>query len=382
MSWLFVQEDEPIRNRIPSPQVKMLVPRWVIGGLALLLTCATLVAGISPFRPPDNEVTFPAGKDAVRFGSHGTALSSGVFQLAGDGSGGSIELWVEPAKTWARGSVLSFYGFSKNRQFKLEQDYPDLRLQLGDCNEATTDKCHFLPIGNVFRQKQAFITVTSDRQGTSVYIDGQLADRSQDFKLSGDDLSGKLILANSPFRNHSWQGEIKGLAIYGSALDAAQIQQHYRNWTERGEPMPDNSGQMRALFLFRERGGNIIHNAVPGEPDLEVPARFLVVDHLRFESPLSEYRSEPTYLENAEFNIAGFIPLGLMVSYYLASVRKIKRATLLTVLAGAAVSLTIEYSQSFLPTRFSGCTDLFTNTLGTWIGAMLQKLVARWIAIA
>jgi len=171
------------------------------------------------------------------------------------------------------------------------------------------------------------------------------------------------------------------MAIYGTTLDAVRVQQHYQNWNERGEPLPLDSELTNALFLFREHGGSVIHNVVSGGVNLEVPKRFLVVDQLRFESPRSEYHSELSYLKSAVLNIAGFIPLGLVLSFYLTSVKGMKRATLLTVLVGMAVSLAIEYFQSFLPTRYSGCTDLFTNTFGTWVGAMLCKLFARWIAV-
>ena len=352
---------------------------WTFGVLALLIACATLVAGTIPFGAPRNEVAPAKGENGICFGRYGMALSSRPLLLTGDGSGGSVELWVQPARTWAIGSILTFYGVSESREFRLEQDYTDLVLRLGDDELKTEDGRRVVRIENVFRKKQAFITVTSDGQETSVYIDGQVAARSPDFKLPRKDLSGQLILANSPFRSHSWQGIVKGIAVYGTKLDGTQALRHYQNWTERGEPLPQDTDQIRALFLFRDRLSGDIQNMVAGGTNLEVPGKFVVVDQLRFEPPLSEYRSQRTYLENAIFNIAGFMPFGFALSLYMASFSKIRRELFLIALAGMALSLVIEYSQSFQPTRYSGCTDLFTNTIGTWIGAVAGKWLAGWV---
>jgi glycopeptide antibiotics resistance protein len=67
----------------------------------------------------------------------------------------------------------------------------------------------------------------------------------------------------------------------------------------------------------------------------------------------------------------------------------VKRVTAITVLVGFLVSLTIETLQAYLPTRDSDLTDVMTNTLGTWLGAMLYQAwlpgplrIFSWMRIA
>ncbi len=349
------------------------IPHCAVGFLCLITVCATLLAGLWPFRAPENEVTWTKNENALWFGENGTALGSRRLDFASaNGSACSIEVWVHPTRLWTTRAILTFYDSRDSREFMLEQADTDLVLHLGD-----KDGQRLLRIRDVFRKPEPFISVTSNGRDTLIYIDGQLALGSPDFGLSSKDLSGQLILANAPFFDQSWAGRMKGLAIYASELDAAQVLKHYGDWKQHGQPTFGKSEKVLALYLFREHEGNTVHSEAPSGIDLTIPQRFMVVDQLLFQSPVSEFHTQGSYLKNALINVAGFVPLGFMVSLYFAAVRRMRQAAVAAVLVGAAVSFAIEYFQSFLPTRYSGWTDILTNTIGTGIGTILYWRVSR-----
>jgi hypothetical protein len=316
-------------------------------------------------------------ENGLRFGHYGTILSSGIFERAiSDGPSCSLEIWLEPALTWDTGTLIAFYNPLANRRFSLQQGYTDLVLQrdIGDHDhQPNLVKMH---VHDVFRKEQAFITITSDGQKTAVYIDGQLVTGPPGFGLSTDDLSGKLIVATSPLQSDSWAGKLRGLALYSSELSAAQIAQHYADWTQKGRPaFTDNEGAL-ALYLLDEHAGKIIHNQVRSGTDLYIPEQYLVVHQSLLESPWKEFHRAKSYLENGLINVGGFIPLGFLVYAYFSLARRIRRAAVATVIMGAMVSLTIEVLQAYLPTRDSGITDVITNTLGTCVGVVLYHAAA------
>jgi VanZ family protein len=372
----------PSSRRTPGlPFCDLHISGWALGALCLLTLVATLIAGLWPFHSPRNQVSWVANENALRFGEAGTVLSSKPFAFAGsDGPSCSLEIWFEPARTWTTGSILTFYGSSNPRPFSLQQDFTDLVLQLGPGSENHRTAPAQVRVDDVFRKKQAFLTVTSYGQSTSVYLDGQLVTRSPGFDLSLSNLAGQLILANSPFRGHNWRGQLRGLAIYGTELSREQVVQHYVDWTQKGEPVIGEAEQAVALYLFNEGEGRTVHNAIGSGFELDIPKRYLVVHQLLLETPAAEFHSEPNYVNNAIFNIAGFIPLGFCFGLYFTAVWRMKQAALLTVVLGATVSVVIELCQANLPTRYSGVTDIITNTIGAFVGVVLCRAIASGLA--
>ncbi|MCS6997077.1 MAG: VanZ family protein [Casimicrobiaceae bacterium] len=76
-------------------------------------------------------------------------------------------------------------------------------------------------------------------------------------------------------------------------------------------------------------------------------------------------------------NLAGYVPLGILLSASLAARTSPQRALILTVAAGVALSLTLELLQTALPPRVASVHDVVFNALGTLAGASLGPLLRR-----
>lgn len=74
---------------------------------------------------------------------------------------------------------------------------------------------------------------------------------------------------------------------------------------------------------------------------------------------------------DALINIAGYIPLGMLIVFALyPRIRKVGAVTI-AIVAGALVSGTMEAVQQYLPSRIPSMLDLYTNLGGVCIGALL-----------
>jgi VanZ family protein len=339
------------------------------GLVCLSVLCGILVAGLWPFHAPRNAVTWLENQNGLRFGRYGTIVSSGVFQMAGSGdeASSSLEIWLQPGRSNASSIFLSFSTPENPLQFSLNQYFSTLVLQ----REIQSRQLR-IGIERAFRQIQpSFITITSSTQQTAMYVNGALARIFPQFQL-GKDLTGQLVIGASPVASDTWRGQLLGLAIYHQELTAAEVLQHYDTWTKQGRPELSGNERAIALYLFSERSGNIVHNAVQPGIDLHIPERFSLLQQPFLEPFWKEYKPGwEHWVDSLLINIVGFIPLGFFFCAYWSYRRPLKRPAVVTTVLGLAISLTIEVLQAYLPTRTSGTTDLLTNTLGTFLGVML-----------
>jgi hypothetical protein len=351
----------------------------VLNVICAAVLAITLSLGLWPFHSPSNQVAWLPGRNGITFGSSATVLSDGnVTASSSESEAVSLEIWAQPHPWLRSATLLALY--DRPDQLRIRQSSTTLRLQFDLRTESSFAGFAKLDVDEIFRRaKPAFISITSGARGTMVYVDGVLSNQNPTLRIPKNLLQGRLILGDSAIEPDSWRGQIFGLALYQSELSQHQTAKHFRTWTRGGKPELDPQERNIALYLFDERAGDVVHNRVQQRFDLNIPPRYQVVDKIFLDPFWQEFEMTGSYWAAVLKNIVGFIPLGFCF-YSTLLVHRVNRAALVTVACGTFVSITIEVLQWFLPTRDSGTTDIFTNTLGTWAGVQLHLLIAPGLA--
>ncbi|HUN60386.1 MAG TPA: VanZ family protein [Candidatus Sulfotelmatobacter sp.] len=333
-----------------------------------------LVAGLWPFRFfPANNVAWLKDRNGLEFRRNSVVLSRAPLDFAGPRwSSISIEIWLRPTVASQANTFLSIYTPENPKQFCMTF-YHNLFL-LTRSKRDTKGGWADTTIGAddvVSPSAPIFITITSGSSGSAMYFNGQLARVFPGYLLSGRDLSGQLIFGTSPFEDHCWHGEWRGLAIYGEELSAAEVLAHYQQWTEDHQAALAQDSAPMALYDFHEGTGDTVHDLAGAASDLFIPKSYSVPHKAILQWPWNEYRPDPSYVADLAVNIAGFVPLGFFLTAFLLSNARSRMPVFTAIVIGALLSLTIELLQAYIPERFSGMTDIITNTLGTALGALL-----------
>jgi VanZ family protein len=348
-----------------------------VKALCFCVLSVILLAGLWPFHAPRNQVAWLENGNGLDFGRYGSILSLGAFHenSSTDKASGSIEIWLKPGLLRSARTILSFDGSDHpGAPFSIRQQNDSLVILRHNRDSQGTVRTAWLPFRGIFLDKRAvFVTITLAKQNTLVYVDGVLADAVPIAGTSTNNLTGRLVVANSPTASDSWSGQMLGLAIYQRTLTPAQIAKHYETWTRSAHPVIAEDEAPVALYLFDERTGNVVRNQLDLTTSLTIPAHYFVLRQgfLSFASP--HYKTTWSYRKDIMLNIAGFIPFGLVFAAYFSAIRNTKWPATTAIFLGFATSLTIEILQAFLPTRGSGVSDLVTNTSGTSLGVMLYR---------
>jgi VanZ family protein len=362
--------------RNPYRQSEALQGAKRAGGLSAIAVVAVLVATLWPLNPfPRNRISWLPGMNGLRFEK--ASLVVGADSLNPPQTSGresyTVELLVRPASVKSSNTILAFYHPNRVRQFQLRQWFEDLIVTHDarvDSDETLTIK---FDVTDAFDPgKLVFIALSSGPNGTTVYLDDQPGQVFPRFRITRDELSGEIILGTSPAQYYPWSGEVRGLAVYAKEITSQEALQHYHGWIDRNGHPPDLTAAI-ARYTFSEAAGTEVHNEVSSGPNLQIPPTFSVPHKRLLLSPAQEFRHNWHYIRDAVTNVAGFLPLGVIVCSYLAWTRTSWKAILTAVFFCGILSFTIEIAQYYIPRRDSGITDIITNTLGAAAGAVLVQ---------
>ncbi len=361
----------------------------VLGIMCLLITAAILIAGLWPFNfHPSNKVEWLKNENGIRFYGQGIVFSPeplAAQENAQEDASLTIELRVRPLKEYTTmlPSVLTLYGDNHSEQFIFGQWKTQLIIRVPAPRPGSQKRYYEVALNNALIKETAhLITVTSGKETTALYVDGMLKKRVPHYSLVAADQrhSGRLVLGNSPEGTHSWNGAFFGLAIYNRILTDEEAHDHYQAWQKHGQPILPGEKKPVALYLFDEHGGEQIQDHSGNHNDLLVPATFQPLRRVILGMPRKEWFFTRANLNDITINILGFIPFGFFLSAWLWQAKKLTsaRACGITIFAGFFLSLAIELTQVYLPTRDSSLLDVIDNIFGTAVGALLLNYAAQF----
>jgi hypothetical protein len=346
----------------------------------LAILAILLIFGLKPFHEPANEVTWVSGENALRFRDPATVISVGTFAPNGS-AGRSLEIWVTPGLRDDSSTLLAFYDPKEPRGFTLHQSATDLELRLEPWVAWRPPPMSHMYIDGAFNDgARRLWAVTSGPAGTTIYRDGVKLRGPAAFFPSDHDFTGRLVIGTSPISNDSWLGVLGGLAIYNRSLTAEEVSRHFASWTKTGAPAISAEDACEALYLLDEHGGGILHTRLGSGNDLRVPAKYVLLNPTVIDPVWRAFSWSRGFWTDALINVAGFVPFGFFFCALL-SAKGFRRTVVITSVLGGLLSLFIELTQVFLPTRDSSMSDLILNTAGSLLGAVLYvSLVSRGIA--
>jgi VanZ like family/Concanavalin A-like lectin/glucanases superfamily len=354
-------------------------PDLVLPFACILVISTLFTAGLFPFNAfPRNQVTWlPTGK-GLQFGDHGVVFAKGPLKPARPkrDSSCTLSIRLQPDSAWrgASGTLLGIYTPENQSQFRLMQ-WRDVLMMRRDYRDAENhSKTMQVDLDHAFlADEPVSFTITSGSGGSVLYRNGTRAAGITRLGLSCEDFASQLVLGDSAVIDNAWPGNILDLSIYDGELTPQEIAGKYASW-HRNQTVQESGGDQHvvARYAFSDGSGQIVHGEPRSAPDLYIPKMFKVPHKKMLMWPWEESRDK-LELRDLLINIFGFVPLGFVFVAYLSWNRNVSHAAIVTILCGAAISLTIEILQEYIPGRDSGILDVFTNTLGTFLGVLLFR---------
>ena len=341
--------------------------------------------GLWPFNlNPFNQVFWLKDEPGVRFSGPGHLYSPGSLADFFSGRPVSLECWLRPAAEPNNRlpHILSFWDGRRREVFLLGQWKDALAIRVRTSRPDVPRGYRERGQGRVLvKNRTIFLTLTSSPEGTTLYLDGARVKEFPGFPLLDDGPAGPgvLVLGNSAIGKSCWEGDLLGLAVFNRVLSDREVRENHSRWIQRDYGSLKTGQGLIGLYPFNEGKGERIGNLASDSYPLLKPAVFHPRQKVILEWPTKEQLKRLGFYQDLAVNILGFIPLGFFFALRLLRFTRLPSsgAGAATLLLGALLSLGIEWTQIYLPTRDSSASDLIFNILGTLIGMVILRRTSR-----
>ena len=229
---------------------------------------------------------------------------------------------------------------------------------------------------SIFSQpsEKLYLTITTGTDETKLYVNGVLFQAKQDLILKvPHDNTTRLTLGNSVYGSSPWKGEVYGLAFYADRLDTQAVEKRFSAWSEtRRFPFP-KTGKPFLFFSLDEKTGSGMVDHLTENQNLIISPGFPILEKRFLSFPSRDFKGNSNFFMDFFLNLLGFIPLGMILCALFNETGGMirKHAVLLSSGFCFLISLSIETTQVWMPSRSSQMMDLILNTLGAFLGVML-----------
>jgi VanZ family protein len=351
-----------------------------LGLFCILIIIGVFLVGLWPYDFfPKNGVEWLEETNGINIKERGIVYSSNIFNDRREpffrNDEITIEVWLESRikpmgyLAW----ILSLVDGTGNEYLTLAQWNTNLYIVRERITDPTlSDSTKKLGMRKLLSAgKRRFITVSSSKNGTAVYIDGTLKKIDSNFIFIDHIREGsvKFLLGNSPRGDGQWMGNVLGLAIYDRSMGKEEVQHNYQSWLAHGSPSDSIKESSTAIFLFDEHEGSRAKNHGLLQYDLIIPHAYRVIKRGILETPRLNLRQN-LYKIDTILHFLGFIPVSFFLCAFFcySNRRSMVTSIISTIFISIGLGVSIELLQVYLPSRDSQSLDLICNFLGTMTG--------------
>jgi len=355
--------------------------RIVYACLALAMLGGILFFGL---RPKDltlcNNIDWISDRNGIQFRKYSIAFSPIFIESGTDGF--SLEMALSPKirHSDSFSIVLSIDNGVDSQQLVIGQWQSWFIVMNGD-DYAHKKKIKRLAVNiETLPPGIQFVTITSGSGGTYLYCNGVATVVKNDFFLKiPEGGKSRIIVGNSAYGKHPWQGDVYGLAIYNRRLAAGDVSENYRQWSGSQTFNYALAKHPLAVYFFDEKRGELARDRA-GAAHLELPRRMKVLRRKLLALPWEDFEFNRDFVMDVAANFIAFVPFGFVLLAALSQMgARLKAGAFLTAVSiGILTSLFIEISQSWMPSRSSTLLDLILNSAGTVAGATALMIYARY----